>query len=880
MPTEDVLRTDTVEEVIGHLRAGRSVDVVGAPCSGHTTLLRQITTGLEHRGVSVTRIVGVGALRDQPLGALAVADVDMTSSSDALQTLASAVSGLEERLSATPAVLAIDDTHDLDAGTLGAIAAVHARLRTPVLTMSRSTAAPRPETDALRTQLQPGVRVELGPLRFDEVHRLVQGMLGGPVDPIAVARIAHASGGLPGLVAAIVDTARGAARLAPRGGVWVTRGDLWTVALSQRVAPFVAGLDDASREALTMLSFAGPSSLAAAMSVLGGADGLATLDDRGLLRVRPERGTTVVGVFPPVLAEHLRSEASITRRLLIDARLDAREAPEPIPSGLGVPADRFGTPGAGSLLNCLLTDHWHRELQNRRVAWESAESPDTAAPLLDALLVTRARPHEVDAVLDHADPPGAQPGEQTADRADDRAFLTAFGALHEGLVRGHADTARARLRRGIADGGPTGLLRAAEARLQLLTESVPDPDVLVPGAEDDARAADTLLAVRAEALVAGGRPRAALDLLDGFTSPWPAVAQHAEVTRELAELYTGDLRGAVGRALAGIERCRLALDPGGIQAHAYVAGLGLTLQGRLVELDELMVSVLALVTSPADQDHIQTGLLSLAADAARWQNRWDYARCLAAQTSPLGRPRGPHPGMAADAVALRVREGDDSAAGELWAIAEERLEHGFLPAGILVGVCAVERRPDPQWAARLLEAAQGCDSPLFTHLGAYAVAIASRDTDRLAELEPRLLQAGLRLYAVHAAVARSITMLSTGDVVGAAQHVESTWNEAGLRGRDLCGLFRRFDHAVALTPREREIAILVAKGLSTREIAAMKCLSVRTVEHHTFAACRKVGVDTREGLARTAQTWLSCATNAPPPLAPAPAARPAATPAA
>ncbi|MGV8965222.1 MAG: response regulator transcription factor [Cellulomonas sp.] len=108
-------------------------------------------------------------------------------------------------------------------------------------------------------------------------------------------------------------------------------------------------------------------------------------------------------------------------------------------------------------------------------------------------------------------------------------------------------------------------------------------------------------------------------------------------------------------------------------------------------------------------------------------------------------------------------------------------------------------------------------------------------------------------------MARSVRMLISGDVTAAAEHADTAWQTAGLRGRDLCGLFRPFDQAVSLTAREREIAILVARGMNPQEIASRKVLSVRTVENHIFSACRKVGVNNREGLAHAAQTWLSCA---------------------
>jgi DNA-binding CsgD family transcriptional regulator len=53
-----------------------------------------------------------------------------------------------------------------------------------------------------------------------------------------------------------------------------------------------------------------------------------------------------------------------------------------------------------------------------------------------------------------------------------------------------------------------------------------------------------------------------------------------------------------------------------------------------------------------------------------------------------------------------------------------------------------------------------------------------------------------------------------------------------------------------LTPRQREVAELVAAGLSNKEIADRLYMSVRTVEGHLLRACQRVGATTRGDLAR------------------------------
>jgi DNA-binding NarL/FixJ family response regulator len=53
----------------------------------------------------------------------------------------------------------------------------------------------------------------------------------------------------------------------------------------------------------------------------------------------------------------------------------------------------------------------------------------------------------------------------------------------------------------------------------------------------------------------------------------------------------------------------------------------------------------------------------------------------------------------------------------------------------------------------------------------------------------------------------------------------------------------------ALTRRETEVAMLAARGLTNRDIAARLCLSVRTVEVHIDHILTKLGFGTRTQLA-------------------------------
>lgn len=53
-----------------------------------------------------------------------------------------------------------------------------------------------------------------------------------------------------------------------------------------------------------------------------------------------------------------------------------------------------------------------------------------------------------------------------------------------------------------------------------------------------------------------------------------------------------------------------------------------------------------------------------------------------------------------------------------------------------------------------------------------------------------------------------------------------------------------------LTNREKEVALLVAQGLSNREIADKLCISIKTVESHLTRIYEKLGIRSRTRLVK------------------------------
>ncbi|NMR20094.1 helix-turn-helix transcriptional regulator [Cellulomonas fimi] len=85
----------------------------------------------------------------------------------------------------------------------------------------------------------------------------------------------------------------------------------------------------------------------------------------------------------------------------------------------------------------------------------------------------------------------------------------------------------------------------------------------------------------------------------------------------------------------------------------------------------------------------------------------------------------------------------------------------------------------------------------------------------------------------------------TGSALTAAARAQEIAHRSGAWTPALATAAR----PLPLTPREREIALLAARGMSNREIAARLTVSVRTVEGHLYRAGHKLDVSDRAELA-------------------------------
>jgi DNA-binding CsgD family transcriptional regulator len=158
-------------------------------------------------------------------------------------------------------------------------------------------------------------------------------------------------------------------------------------------------------------------------------------------------------------------------------------------------------------------------------------------------------------------------------------------------------------------------------------------------------------------------------------------------------------------------------------------------------------------------------------------------------------------------------------------------------------------------SAQLRDLADACDSPLVSARARHGAAARAGDARELAGAADDFAALGAMLLAAEAAAGTAEAFNRAGDRRAATAALRRSIElAAACEGAVTPGLFRTaMIHAAAAVPlstREREIAMLAAAGITSKDIAERLYLSVRTVNNHLQHAYTKLGVSGRADLAQ------------------------------
>jgi DNA-binding CsgD family transcriptional regulator/tetratricopeptide (TPR) repeat protein len=845
--------------------AAGGVVVVGAAGVGKTRLAVELARIAKLRGCAVEWVRATQSAASIPLGAFAsLLPPTGDGPAGGAELLARARGALVERARGRRLVLCVDDGHLLDAGSASLVhQLVAAGEAFAVVTVRHGERVP----DAVRALWKDELCafVELDVLSRGDVERLLEDVLGGPLDGRSISALWELTRGNALFLRELVLYGIDRGVLSEAGGIWRWRGE---VAAGTRLASLVGSrlesLGSSEHSVLEVIAVGAP--LEVGLLEPEEVAALGVLEAHGMVERAPDSRRRSVDVAHPLHGEVVRGHLGRTRLDAIQRRL----------------------------ANALEARGGHRRDDVPRLAMWRLQSGGPAEPEL----FVRAAEHAL-AALDF-----------TMAQRFARAALQAGGGFGARLALGRALAGAGRadeaerllgeLEEQASDDGERAAAAIALARHLFWGRVRPsDADAALRRAEEsvsDAGLHDELVAQRVRLVAARGRPETALvaaaPLLDDPSVHEPARLQAAITVGEC--LIS---RGRLGEAIAVTEawqpiarrhRDELPLaEPVLLMERASA----LRFAGRLVEATELARESyeLALARRSAQTTAVEAtalGLIWLARGRVRTALRFfresavllrdvDAVGMLAWALAGIGQAaaQAGEAKIACDAVAEMERsplghagfecelglarawsaaaEGELSRARALAResseLARARGQHAFT----MLALQELCRLGDPAVAAPgLAHVAGEVEGPYVQVAAAYAAALVARDGSGLLEVAGRFADQGALLVAAEAASAAAAIHRDSGR----ASSARVADARAGLWLRACEGARPPTLPAVApveeLTPREREIALLAAGEMSSRQIADRLVVSVRTVDNHLQRAYRKLGITRRQDLSR------------------------------
>ncbi|HEY5852739.1 MAG TPA: LuxR C-terminal-related transcriptional regulator [Aldersonia sp.] len=839
-------------------RTGRPCGVMlsGDAGVGKTSLARRVTETLD---VQVRWVAGTASARTIPLGAFAHVLGDRT-----LGDPASSLGATRDSLLAHgPVVLGVDDAHLLDqlSATLLHQIAIDGVARI-VATVRSGEAVP----DAVTSLWKDGylTRLDLDPFNREQSIELVETALGGHLEGLSAELMWQASGGNALFLRHLVEGALEVGRLRAVRGVWQLRGSATvTRELTTLVEARIERLPDGIIDVLNVVSQCEPLDIDVLVELCGD-QAVEVAEQRGVVQVVDDDRQRLTARFThPLFGEVIRRRLGelATRRVrgrlvtALGARGGLGDSDRMTIAELALGSDKSveaellisAARSAVALSDVALGERFARAALQRG-------GGITAADLLARALLWQGRAQEVEEVLDGFDP----------DTLDEVSLL------RWGMTR----VSNQYFSIGDADEG--------DRILALLKSRIADPSaaLIVVALESGLAYHQNRLS---DAVAIGERVLAAPN-----ASPWATAWAAIGVGRSLGPMGRG---GEIDEVARKLRRVRDRIDG----LLAYPAGFGeiqaLTFCARFAEADDVAAQFRGFTTSGQYLAWGMTCTMIGWVDVARGKlgkavevledsiaalstersaGMWIYPARIALAKAYAGL------GRASDARAV-ITDADEQRGrhnlvfdpqvrvAEAWCAAAEgtpmraiEIAHVAADTAARSDQFAVEaealhvgaRFGDHRAAPRLTDLAARLDGALVPLHARHAEAVAAADALALDDCAAAYERLGAYLDAADAAAQAATAHGQRGDRRANAASAATANRLSVLCGGLATPAVRTAAQPLPLTVREREIATLIAAGLSNREISERLVLSVRTVEGHIYRACEKLDLADRDQLAR------------------------------
>ena len=835
--------------------------LIGDAGVGKTTLARLVTKALPTR---VQWVAGTESARSIPLGVFAHL-VGAATSRDPVAFLSAA---RETIIAEGHSVIGVDDAHLLDqlSATLLHQLALDGSVRI-VATVRAGEAVP----DAITSLWKDGYlqRLHLTPFSKGQCIKLIEEALGGRVEGLSADLMWDASGGNALFVRHLVEGALEAGTLRQVRGVWQLRGrTAVTSELASLLDTRVDQLPDDVLHTLRLLTFCEPLDLDTLSGIVG-ADAVEEAESRGLIRVVEEINGVDVRFNHPLFGEVIRRRLGMAaaRRLrgevvralqdqpmrspadrirLAELTLDSDQAPD---LELLVTAAR----DAIALTNVTLGERLARAAVNRGGGLVASE-------LLARSQLWQGNAAEAEETLGAFDP------DQMNELDLTRWGLARIANLHWSMGDAEsADEVLELLRSRVTDHGLKllidGVASASRTFENQLAEAVAlservlaDPAGSSTAVEWAAFGGGLALAYmgRSEEVAAvAERGHQVESKVDGLLR---YLAAFGEV-RALA--LAGDFDSAAKRSADMIQISSAGQYLAWGMANVLVGTVGLA-RGQFTDTVTRMEQTVAALTSESAASWSFPARLYLAQSYCALGRADAGAKMVAELRTRFGRHVavfGPQLRIAESWLA--AAEGNVSTAIELALDAARLAAESGQRAIEMLALHDAVRFGDQSCLDRLVDLPGGTGGRLASVIAAHAAAVRDRDGAGIFAAAEQFEQLGALLSAADAAAQAAVAFEGADD---RRRSVEAA--AAANRLAAECGGIRTpaldlASHPLPLTVREREIANLVAAGLSNRDIADRLTVSVRTVEGHLYRACIKLDISDREELAALIRTGSS-----------------------
>jgi DNA-binding CsgD family transcriptional regulator len=831
----------------------RGVVLIGPAGVGKTTLARTVTDTLPS---AVHWAACTESSQAIPLGAF----MQWVGPSGARDPIALLAAARENILGGAEPVVGVDDAHLLDqlSATLLHHIAVE-RAGRIVATVRSGEAVP----DAVTSLWKDGYlrRFDLQPLSKEQSIALVESVLGGTLEGLSADIMWSASGGNPLFLRHMVEGAVEARTLTEVDGVWQLRGP---TAVSSGLAELLENrLDRAGAEALGALKFLAlcePLDLDALVE-LAGEDAVDAAELQGLIRIVRDGPLLNARISHPLYGDVVRRRigTASARRLRggivsVLACRDTNSAADRIRlAQLSIDSDQIADNGllVAAAKDAIFLANLPLGERLARSAFEQGDGL-RSAELLSRAVLWQGRPGEADAIL----------AQFNVDDLDEMQLVlwgiprlsTLFWSMGE---VDHAGDILALLRRRVTHPALRLVVEATGAAMAVHENRIRDgigaaeavlADPAAPKQAVDFAAFAAGLAMPVAGRGADFEPiaarcRAEQKPTDGMIR-W--MIRYGDV---LALTYTGQLNLADAR-VADYSRFSSQGQFVGWAIAKIMAGLVATYRGNFPEAISSFEQALAALNAETSLPWRLPCRLLLARAYAALGRTAETDRVLADAKEHAGPHLAIHEPMAMIAQAwLAAGRGGKRTGVDLARAAADTAHRAGQYAAEAEALHHAARFGDRTVAARLTELAKRLDGTIAGLYARHAAAVAGSDARALDAVSAEFEDVGMLLSAADAAAQAAVLYERSGCNRHTTEAAARALRLAAGCGGATTPAIRAAARPLPISSREREIAALIAEGLSNREIADKLTVSVRTVEGHIYRACIKLDVSDREQLA-------------------------------